>query len=219
MTQESIAESLRSLMVEKQIKKRGIKDQRVLDVMLKVERHIFIPEHSVEIAYSDRALPLKDGQTISQPYMVAKMLELLLPPKEKELRRVLEIGTGSGYQTALLAELFEEVVTVEIVPALYERAKKLLEKLNYKNITFVLGDGSLGYPEKSPYQGILVSAAANYIPPPLKEQLEDGGKLVIPVGERDLQTLLKVTKKGNRYEIEEEDMCVFVPLRGRYGSK
>lgn len=210
---------LRKLMVDLQIKGRGVKDPRVLSVMEKVERHIFIPEHPIPVAYSDRALPLKEGQTISQPYMVAKMLELLLPPPEKNLTKVLEIGTGSGYQTALLAELFEEVVTVEIVPDLFNRAKNILEKLGYKNIRTILGDGSQGYQELAPYQGIIVSAASPTIPTPLKEQLEDGGILVIPVGDHFLQTLYQVTKLGDKYEIKKFDQCIFVPLVGKYGLK
>ncbi|MFB3906469.1 MAG: protein-L-isoaspartate(D-aspartate) O-methyltransferase, partial [Acidobacteriota bacterium] len=166
-------------MVEAQLKARGIHNPRVLKAMGKVPRHEFIPLRLREYAYYDSPLPIGDGQTISQPYIVALMTELAAPQRDD---RVLEIGTGSGYQAAILAELAGEVYTVEILPSLAERAQATLERLNYKNVHVRAGDGYQGWPERAPFAAILVTAAAERIPQPLLNQLAENGKLIIPVG-------------------------------------
>lgn len=187
-------EQARRNMVEYQIKARGIKDKRVLAAMLKVPRHLFVPEEMKDMAYRDEPLPIGYGQTISQPYIVAYMTEALkLRPEDK----VLEIGTGSGYQTAILAELVRDVYTIEIIPELSERAQETLKNLGYTNIEFLIGDGSKGWPEKAPFDAILVSAAPAEVPPALVEQLQINGRLVIPVGTDSQElVLIKKTKKG-----------------------
>lgn len=187
-------EQARRNMVEYQIKARGIKDKRVLSAMLKVPRHLFVPEEMRDMAYRDEPLPIGYGQTISQPYIVAYMTEALkLRPEDK----VLEIGTGSGYQTAILAELVRDVYTIEIIPELSERAQETLKNLGYTNIEFLIGDGSKGWPEKAPFDAILVSAAPAEVPPALVEQLQINGRLVIPVGTDSQElVLIKKTKKG-----------------------
>jgi protein-L-isoaspartate(D-aspartate) O-methyltransferase len=187
-------EQARRNMVEYQIKARGIKDKRVLSAMLKVPRHLFVPEEMKDMAYRDEPLPIGYGQTISQPYIVAYMTEALkLRPEDK----VLEIGTGSGYQTAILAELVRDVYTIEIIPELSERAQETLKNLGYTNIEFLIGDGSKGWPEKAPFDAILVSAAPAEVPPALVEQLQINGRLVIPVGTDSQElVLIKKTKKG-----------------------
>jgi protein-L-isoaspartate(D-aspartate) O-methyltransferase len=213
---EELYKNLRESMVNDQLASRGIYDKLVLDAMKNVPRHKFVPKDLEASAYEDCALPIGEGQTISQPYMVAIMTEKLgLSGGE----RVLEVGTGSGYQSAVLAEIAKEVYSIELVPSLAERSKKLLEGLGYKNITVSSGDGTLGLPEKSPFDGIIVTAGAPSIPKPLTDQLTDGGRLVIPVGEEFAQTLLIVTKRGNKLDIEESIGCVFVPLVGKYGWK
>ncbi|MDA8388649.1 MAG: protein-L-isoaspartate(D-aspartate) O-methyltransferase [Nitrospiraceae bacterium] len=206
--------ALRRRMVAGQLAARGIKDERVLAAMEKVPRHLFTAPEYAEMAYDDMALPLGDGQTISQPYMVAVMTELLaLRGGEK----VLEVGTGSGYQAAVLAELAAEVYTVEYRPELAERAKRKLDGLGYGNIRSMAADGSAGWPEGAPYQGILVTAAAPDVPPPLIEQLDEGGRLVIPLGSRGSQRLLMAVKRQGRLVKEYHTFCVFVPLLGQYG--
>lgn len=213
---EELYKKIREEMVNDQLATRGIYDKLVLDAMKKVPRHKFVPKDLEASAYEDSALPIGEGQTISQPYMVAIMTEKLgLSGGEK----VLEVGTGSGYQSAVLAEIAKEVYSIEMVPSLAERSKKLLDGLGYKNITVTSGDGTLGLPEKAPFDGIIVTAGAPSIPKPLTDQLADGGKLVIPVGEAFAQTLLIVTKHGNKLDIEESIGCVFVPLVGKYGWK
>lgn len=203
-------------MVETQLVPRGITDERVLAAMERVPRHLFIPPEYMETAYEDMALPLGGGQTISQPYMVAVMTELLaLKGGEKE--KVLEVGTGSGYQTAVLAELGAEVYTVEYRPELAERAERKLEELGYGNIRCITADGSMGWPQGAPYQAVLVTAAAPEVPAPLVEQLDEGGRLVIPLGSRDSQRLVKASKSGGRLVREYHTYCVFVPLLGEYG--
>ncbi len=206
----------RLAMVEEQLKRRGIRDGRVLEAMSKVPRHTFVPEAHRGAAYEDRPLPIGEGQTISQPYMVAVMTQSL---ELKGEERVLEIGTGSGYQTAILAELAKEVCTIERIPALLERAQSTLQSLGYENIFFKIGDGTKGWPEKAPFDGIIVTAGAPEIPQTLLAQLADGGRLVIPVGPRYTQTLYKVMRRGKNYQEEDITGCVFVPLLGEYGWK
>ncbi len=202
------------------IKRRGIKDERVLQALLKVPRHLFVPEDLVHNAYVDAPLPIGMGQTISQPYIVALMTEAL---EIDENSRVLEIGTGSGYQAAILAEIAKEVYTVERIPQLLERAQKILKSLGYNNIHFKLGDGTEGWEEFAPYDAIIVTAGAPDIPEPLVKQLKEGGRLVIPVGDELTQRLLRIRKvKVNgkeKLKIEDLGGCVFVKLKGKYGWK
>jgi len=200
--------TLRKLMVENQLRARGIKDERVLQAMAKVPRHLFVPPDSQEFAYSDEPLPIGEGQTISQPYIVAYMTEAIQPEKWK---RVLEIGTGSGYQAAVLAELVKEVYTVEVIPSLAEKARELLESLGYDNIHYKVGDGTLGWPEKAPFDSILVTAAPAKIPPSLEEQLAPGGRLIIPVGEM-FQDLYLVTREKDKFRRQKLLPVRFVPL-------
>ncbi len=203
-------ETQRLAMVDHQIKNRGVRDPRVLAALASVPRHLFVAEEDWSQAYADRPLPIGWGQTISQPYMVAVMTELLeLQPSS----RVLEIGTGSGYQTAVLAELCDQVFTVEVIPQLLQRARAILDDLGYTNIQFREGDGSLGWPEEAPYDGILVTCAPDDIPERLLGQLKDGGRMVIPLGPPGgAQTLYLVTLQGERV-IKRAVMGVrFVPL-------
>ena len=195
-------------MVTYQIEARGVKDGRVLEVMRKVERHWFVPQELQHLSYEDTPLPIGEGQTISQPYIVALMTELLQLKGEE---KVLEIGTGSGYQAALLAELAKEVYTIEILPTLASRAEKLLKDLGYKNIKVKCGDGYLGWPEFAPFDAIIVTCAPEHIPQSLIEQLAEGGRLVIPVGVsyQELKLLVKTAGK-----IEQKDIIPvrFVPM-------
>lgn len=209
-------ERLRNLMVDTQLVSRGIKDERVLAAMRKVPRHLFIDETLIDRAYEDHALPIGEEQTISQPYMVAIMTELL------ELRgneRVLEIGTGSGYQCAILAELASKVYSIERVNALAIKSKRLLDSLGYKNIEIRVANGTYGWKEESPFDGIIVTAGAPEIPETLIEQLVVGGKLVIPVGDRWSQILIKVTKTPEGAITQSITGCIFVPLLGGLGWK
>ncbi len=207
---------IRQQMVENQLIPRGIKDNRVLEVMRTIPRHLFVPANQIQIAYDDMAMPIGEGQTISQPYMVAIMTELLECRPES---RALEIGTGSGYQTAILASLVKEVFTIERIATLSERAREVLEALGFKNIHFIVGDGSKGYEEAAPFDRIMVTAAAPKVPDSLCKQLSEGGILIAPVGERHLQQLAKVRKKGEAYITEYSTGCVFVPLIGEQGWK
>jgi len=208
-------EAARERMVQYQLAARGITHRRVLEAMRRVPRHLFVPPERVEDAYSDHALPIGEGQTISQPYMVALMTQLLDPAPSHQ---VLEIGTGSGYQAAILAELANEVVTVEREESLSQRAREVLGSLGYRNITFVVGDGTEGYPPLAPYDGIIVTAGAPFIPQPLVEQLASGGRLVIPVGHRHEQVLTVAEKdEQGKLHISEHGYCVFVPLVGKHG--
>ncbi|MCS7224644.1 MAG: protein-L-isoaspartate(D-aspartate) O-methyltransferase [Armatimonadetes bacterium] len=208
--EESLAR-LRQAMVEHQIRRRGIVTERVLKAFSEVPRHKFVRPENVWQAYEDYPLAIGYGQTISQPYIVALMTDLLaLKGNEK----VLEIGTGSGYQAAILGRLAATVFTIERIPHLADRAAKILEQLGFKNVYVVVGDGSKGLPPYAPYDAILVTAAASDIPPPLIDQLADGGRLVLPVGDRHLQELIRVIRKGNRIVTERRGPCTFVPLVG-----
>ncbi|MGH9744497.1 MAG: protein-L-isoaspartate(D-aspartate) O-methyltransferase [Candidatus Acidiferrales bacterium] len=207
-------ESARCEMVERQLRGRSIRSLRVLDAMASVPRHLFVPrEHAAE-AYSDSPLPIGEGQTISQPYMVAAMADALwLEGGEK----ILEIGAGSGYQAAVLSLLARNVIAIESQPALAASARDRLARLGYKNVRIESGDGSLGWPVEAPYDAILVTAGAPSIPPPLIEQLAEAGRLVIPVGGARQQELVRVVKRDGRTAEESLFACRFVPLLGRYG--
>ncbi len=206
----------RLLMVEEQLRRRGIRDERVLDAMARVPRHEFVsPEHRDE-AYEDHPIAIGEGQTISQPFVVADMLEALaLRPEDV----VLEIGTGSGYETAVLAELVRAVYSIERIASLAERARAVLQRLGYNNVTVVHGDGSQGLPEAAPFDAIVVSAAAPHVPKPLMDQLRDGGRLVIPVGSGFAQELQLVRKIGDNSTVLYLDGVRFVPLIGRDGFR
>jgi len=201
-------------MVRDQFIARGITDQRVLAAFYKVEREKFVPSEVRNNAYEDFPLSIGEGQTISQPYMVALMTQSL---ELKGDEKILEIGTGSGYQTAILAELARKIYSVERMRALAERARKLLEKLGYSNVKILLSDGTLGWKEFSPYDRILVTAGAREIPQPLTDQLEEEGTMVIPVGNSYSQDLEVVRKRKNRIKTATVEKCVFVPLIGKYG--
>jgi len=204
----------REHMVRYQIEARGVRDKRVLQAMRTVPRHLFVPESMRDSAYRDCPLPIGMGQTISQPYIVALMTEAL---ELSENDKVLEIGTGSGYQAAILAELAREVYTVERHSSLAERATTLLKELGYNNIHVRVGDGTLGWPEHAPYDAIIVTAAAPEVPTPLLEQLADGGRLVAPIGPRWSQVLVRVRREGGRFREEEITPVAFVPLVGVHG--
>ncbi len=202
----------RKYMVDNHMRARDIYDEKVLKVMQKVPRHRFVPANLVANAYDDRPLPIGYGQTISQPYIVALMTQELNAGKND---KVLEIGTGSGYQAAVLAELVKEVYTIEIVELLAKSAEERLQGEGYKNVKVKNADGYFGWQEKAPFDAITVTAAVNHIPPPLIEQLKDGGRLIIPLGStREFQTLTLVTKKGNDLETRFITGVVFVPLTG-----
>lgn len=207
-------ESRRLEMVERQIKARGVSDPLVLAAMRRVPRHLFVPEEYADSAYDDRPLPIGEGQTISQPYMVAIMTETL---KLSGGEKVLEIGTGSGYQSAILAEIADHVVTIERKEDLQKGAARLLRELGYANVESVLGDGSRGHLARAPYDGIIVTAGAPQVPESLVGQLALGGRLVIPVGNAFHQTLTRVTRTEGGKETESLEGCVFVPLIGEYG--
>lgn len=197
-------------MIKNQIENRGIKDKSVLNSMRKVLRHEMVPSNVVKRAYTDGPLPIGYGQTISQPYIVAYMTEAINPKPE---HKVLEIGTGSGYQAAVLAEIVREVYTIEIVKELYESADKKLKQLGYKNIFCKAADGYYGWEEHAPFDAIVVTAAAEHIPPPLVEQLKDGGKMIIPVGSPFLnQNLILVEKKGGNITTKSLLPVRFVPF-------
>ena len=209
-------EQERRRMVDDQIIGRGIKDERVLAAMRRVPRHEFLPEAIRGMAYADNALPIGEGQTMSQPDMVAIMTELLgLTSTE----RVLEIGTGSGYQAAVLAELCIKVYTVERIKTIAEKARATLDRLGYQNVAIKVYDGTYGWKEMAPFDAIMVTAGAPEIPAPLVEQLKDGGRMVIPVGERFGQSLLKVIKTAEGTVTQRSIPCVFVPLIGNHAWK
>lgn len=209
-------EKERNRMVEEQVIGRGVRDERVLEAMRKVPRHEFLPDAIRGIAYQDSALPLGENQTMSQPYMVALMSELLgLSGTE----RVLEIGTGSGYQAAILAELCEKVYTVERVKLLADRARMNLDRLGYRAVAIKVYDGTYGWKDMAPFDAIMVTAGSPDVPLPLVEQLKEGGRMVIPVGDRTGQRLLRIVKTGTETVTEKSVPCVFVPLIGNHGWK
>lgn len=204
----------RRQMVERQIRARGVSDPRVLAAMEEVPRHLFIPPPYDRNAYEDSPLPIGNGQTISQPYIVAVMTELLqLKPSD----RVLEIGTGSGYQAAILSRIVSHVTSVERIPEVANLARRNLAALHYDNGEVIVGDGTLGYPDNAPYNGILVTAASPDIPKPLVEQLADDGKMVVPAGGRDVQELIVLEKHGSSGTQSEYGGVRFAPLIGEYG--
>lgn len=197
-------------MVARQIEARGVKDTRVLEAMRRVPRHLFLPDKERPYAYDDSPLPIGEGQTISQPYIVAYMTEAL---DLKRSDKVLEIGTGSGYQAAVLAEIVDRVYSIEIVPSLAERAKKTLASLGYGNVEVRQGDGYKGWPEQAPFDAIIVTCAPNEVPEELKAQLAEGGRMIIPVGRAgSVQTLVKAVKKHGALQISEEMAVRFVPM-------
>ncbi|MEW6027359.1 MAG: protein-L-isoaspartate(D-aspartate) O-methyltransferase [Planctomycetota bacterium] len=204
-------------MVEAQLVNRGITDERVIGAFLKVPRHLFVDEHLTKQAYDDNPLPIAGNQTISQPYMVALMLEHL---HLQSNHKVLEIGTGSGYQTALLTELCREVYTIDRLAELTAIARKRLGKLGYHSINYKTGDGTLGWPENAPYERIIISAGSPRVPDKLIEQLSnDNGILLCPVGNEFSQDLIQVIKRNGRIEKNNLGSCVFVKLVGEEGWK
>jgi protein-L-isoaspartate(D-aspartate) O-methyltransferase len=210
LNSEGDFKAMREKMVETQIKARGVKDPRVLSSMLTVERHLFVPPELQHSAYSDQPLPIGEGQTISQPYIVALMTELL---GLKGAEKVLEIGTGSGYQAAILGELAKEVYTIEIIETLANSAKQRLLEMGYHNIHVKAGDGYLGWPEAAPFDAIIVTCSPDHIPKPLTEQLKEEGRMVVPVGTY-LQELKRIVKRSGKIEATEIIPVAFVPMTG-----
>ena len=203
--------ALRQRMIRQQMAGRDIVDATVLQVMGRVPRHLFVPERLREYAYIDHPLPIGSEQTISQPYIVAYMTQALeLEPTDK----VLEIGTGSGYQAAVLGEIAEQVFSIEILPELARQAEALLEKLGYENIQVRAGDGYLGWPEEAPFDAIIVTAAPEHVPPALVEQLAEGGRMIIPVGDEN-QELLRLVRTGGKVREERLLPVRFVPMTGQ----
>jgi protein-L-isoaspartate(D-aspartate) O-methyltransferase len=211
-------DAARREMVERQIRSRGIRSPGVLDAMIAVPRHLFVPREHVMEAYGDTPLPIGEGQTISQPYMVAAMADALFLEGHE---RVLEVGAGSGYQAVVLSLLVREVIAVEAQRALFSETRERMARLGYTNVRIEEGDGSLGWPPGEPreteYDAILVSAAAPAVPPPLLEQLAESGRLVMPIGTPERQELVRVVKRQGRTTQESLFACRFVPLTGRYG--
>ncbi|MBI4652366.1 protein-L-isoaspartate(D-aspartate) O-methyltransferase [Candidatus Desantisbacteria bacterium] len=205
---------LRNKMVDEQIIKKGIKDERVINAMRKIPRHLFVNEALAHRAYGDYPLPIIESQTISQPYMVGFMTEMLDTAKT---HKILEIGTGSGYQTVILAELADKVYTIERYNTLVVKAREIFNKLNYNNIVMKTGDGSLGWKEFAPFDRIIVTAGAPVIPEKLINQLNPNGKMIIPVGDYHLQKLMFIEKNDEKISIKELSGCMFVPLVGKYG--
>lgn len=202
-------------MVEDQIISRGIRDSAVINAMLRIPRHEFVPGKFRESAYNDSPIPIGRGQTISQPYIVALMSEILRPAPG---RKILEVGTGSGYQTAILAETGAEVYTIEIIPEIAERTRLLLEKLGYADINFRIGDGYSGWEENAPYDGIIVTAAPGNVPQALVSQLKEGGRMVIPVGGEE-QELLLIEKSEKGVAYRKVTSVRFVPMTGKPGRE
>jgi protein-L-isoaspartate(D-aspartate) O-methyltransferase len=195
----------------KRLRDQGIRDSRVLDALLNVPRHRFVDEALASRAYEDTALPISHSQTISQPYIVARMTEAMLGGRER-VKRVLEVGTGSGYQTVILAALVDEVYSVERIEPLMKQARRRIQELGYRNVRLKLDDGSIGWTEYAPYDGILVTAAAESVPPALVAQLAPGGRLVIPVGPKSMQELLLITSEDGHVVSERLENVNFVPL-------
>ncbi len=212
-TEESLDRD-RLRMISEQLVPRGIRDERLLAVMREIPRHRFVPFALVAQAYADAPLPIGEGQTISQPYIVAEMTQLLRLTGEE---KVLEIGTGSGYQTAILCRLARDVVTIERVPSLLVKARAVLAELGVENVVFRVGDGTVGSPDDAPFDRVIVTAAAPDIPPPLFEQLAEGGIMVIPVGTRWEQDMCVATKVSGELRKEWTGGCRFVPLLGQWG--
>ncbi|MGM0653516.1 MAG: protein-L-isoaspartate(D-aspartate) O-methyltransferase [Bacillota bacterium] len=200
---------MRDKMVREQLRGRGFKNEKVMEAFYKVPRHYFTGHALPEQAYGDHPLPIGNGQTISQPYIVALMTDKL---NLEGTERVLEIGTGSGYQTVILAELAKEVYTIERIPKLQERAKKVLDSLDYNNIFYKVGDGTKGWPEKAPFRGIIITAASKKVPDELLQQLSVGGKLIAPVGNLNEQKLTVLTRNEDGFEMQSLGGCRFVPL-------
>jgi len=196
------------------LRANGITEPEILRAFDEVPRHLFVPTGVRHRAYEDAPLPIGSGQTISQPYIHARYLQVLAL---RGTERVLEIGTGSGYQTALLARLAEQVFTIERIPALLERAREILQQIGVRNVSFLLGDGSVGWRDYAPYDAILVGAAAPDVPRPLVEQLAEGGRMLIPLGDREEQVLALVTRRGDDVERKELAAVRFVPLLGSHG--
>jgi protein-L-isoaspartate(D-aspartate) O-methyltransferase len=217
LAQSDPFEKRRLQMVEQDIQGRGVKDALVLKAMRRVQRHLFVEESLWPRAYNDYPLPIGGGQTISQPYVVALMTEAL---GLRGSERVLEVGTGSGYQAAVLAEIVKEVFTIEIRPELYANARDRLQKLGYRNVHVKQGDGYLGWPEHAPFDAIIVTASPDHIPPPLLAQLKEGGRLIIPLGSTVYyQNLTLVTKRQGKLETRELGSVAFVPLVGEGQKK
>jgi protein-L-isoaspartate(D-aspartate) O-methyltransferase len=214
MTKTDPYEREREAMVEHQIRDRGIRDERVLAAMREVPRHLFVPKGYERAAYEDRPLPIGEGQTISQPYIVAVMTEQLgLAPQD----RVLEIGSGSGYQAALLAGLAGTVISIERLEGVAEQARENLARAGVTGVRVVVGDGTEGYPPEAPYDAIIVTAASPGVPEPLIEQLAEGGRLIAPIGPRDCQDLVKLVKREGKVETIPLGGVCFVPLIGQFG--
>jgi protein-L-isoaspartate(D-aspartate) O-methyltransferase len=200
-------------MVLLQIQMRGVSDKKVLNAMNQVPRHSFVPEKLISRAYADHPLPIGQGQTISQPYIVALMTESL---NLKGDERILEIGTGSGYQAAILTKVAKEVYTIEIKKKLYQNASNVLRSMDYTNVKTRHGDGYFGWPEASPFDCIMITAAIDHIPPPLLKQLKEGGRLILPLGNPfSYQNLTLITKQGNDYKVKQITGVLFVPMTGR----
>ena len=206
----------RERMVENQIKDRNISNKRVLKAMYEVERHLFVPESHRMKAYKDGPLPIGHGQTISQPYIVALMTEYLEPGKDE---KVLEVGTGSGYQAAVLSRLCADVYTIEIVPELAEKAQKILDQQGYENVHVKTGDGYKGWEAHAPYNGIIVTCSPSEVPEPLKDQLAEGGKMVIPVGGSFVQHLVVLEREGDTLQRKQKISVRFVPMLNEEGNR
>jgi len=214
LSTEAMSRAYIQRFIDSQLRSRGITDERVLDAMSRVPRHAFVPLESVPEAYGDHPLPIGYGQTISQPYIVAVMSSLL---QVDDRSKVLEVGTGSGYQAAVLAHLVDHLYTIEIVPALYYQAKDRLGRLGYGNISVVQGDGYLGLPEHAPYDGIVVTCAPDHVPGALTDQLVDGGHMVIPIGTSDgLQVLWVIENENGRIRSRRVTEVAFVPMTGEH---
>lgn len=214
--QDNVHKERRKKLVKQSIEGRGIKDKAVINAMRTVERHKFVPPALVDQAYDDNPLPIGSGQTISQPYIVAYMTEVLKPTPQM---KVLEIGTGSGYQAAVLAEIVKDVYTIEIVEEHGRTAAQRLKKLGYDNVYVKIGDGYAGWKEHAPYDAIIVTAGAEKVPPPLLEQLKEGGRMVIPVGpENQTQSLMLIEKKNGKIKTKNLMPVIFVPFTGE-GNK